>query len=183
MPEPTNLTGYTKYYSKEWPYNPNFQDFATFLGLPAERDFKGTRWNYDKKTAERIEEIYKWGIVKIGGFDHEKIKKVVYQLQRNVGVNWLGKSLVDRLWQYIQFDSGYNGRLKELIQKKQKATLKDKDYLNLESAKKALKKPQKAIPAETSPIKTKKVKYETYEPKMRFRNIKGPEVKTEFIET
>lgn len=165
----------------QWPYNPNFQDFVAFLGLPAEKDSKGTRWNYDQKTAQRIEELYKWGIVKVKSFDHEKVKEVIYNLQKKIGTNWIGKSLVDKLWQYIQFDSNYSQKIVEMLNRKKAEQIKDQDYIDLEQVDKRLKKPEKEQPSEISKIKMRKTEYKTYNATPRFRKQEMPEVKTEVI--
>ena len=92
----------------EWPYTPEFQDFANFLGLPSEKDSRGINWRYDDKTAKKIEEVYLWGKNKSEGGDHIRTKLAVKELQKQLGVNWKGKTLVDHLWQYITISRSNN---------------------------------------------------------------------------
>ena len=166
----------------EWPYNANFQDFATFLGLPAEKDAKGLRWNHDQKTAKRIEEIYKYGIVKSGKFDHEAVKKQIYSLIRKVGVNWTGELLVNQLWQHLQLESDYLGKLGKMMEKKTQARNVGKDYLEMDLADEALKKPEKSKIGRTKQVEYKREKPETYDSDIEIENIRGKKPKTEFLE-
>lgn len=107
----------TRIDTESWPYNPKFQDFCTFLGFGAESDKKGVKWGHDKKTAEKIEEIYLWGRIMAGSADHEAIKETVYGLRQRLGQNWIGETLVDGLWQHIKFDVAYKAKRKALLEK------------------------------------------------------------------
>ena len=97
----------------DWHYNPKFHDFATFLGLN-ERDAKGVNWKADKTTREKMGQVYLWGALKADTDDHQKIKAEIYKLQRAVGINWVGKSLVDRLWQHTVFDQDFKKKLQRV---------------------------------------------------------------------
>ncbi|MHA2069399.1 MAG: hypothetical protein ACXABY_33985 [Candidatus Thorarchaeota archaeon] len=89
----------------KWPYSPKFQEFATFLGVPASKDAKGVNWRYDKKFARKIEDIYKWGKLYSKSEDPLDIMLSVKQLTRELGVSFRGKTLVDHLWGFTQLDS------------------------------------------------------------------------------
>lgn len=90
---------------QEWPYSPRFQEFADFLGLPSNKDSKGIDWRHDEKTAKKIEEIYAWGKNHSKSEDIVDVMLSVRQLQRDLGVNWRGKTLVDHLWGWTQLDT------------------------------------------------------------------------------
>src|SRR3990167_3801708 len=127
MAEPTTLTDQTRFDTNEWPYSIKFQDFATFLGLPANKDSKGIYWRGDYKTAKKIEEIYSWGKSATNSDDHIRVKTAIKTLQRKLGTNMQGKSLVDVLWQYTQMateqaflDEQLGQLRKEKIQEKAK---------------------------------------------------------------
>lgn len=89
----------------EWPYSIKFHEFATFLGLSSDKDAKGVNWRYDKKTAKKIEELYIWGKRKTGSEDPLDIMIAVKQLNRDLGITFRGKKLVDHLWGYTQLDT------------------------------------------------------------------------------
>ena len=89
----------------EWPYSPKFHDFSSFLGLPAAKDSKGIYWRGDERTAKKMEDIYGWGKAKSKSKDHEDVKLSVKKLQGRIGVNWRGKLLVDKLWEYVRMDT------------------------------------------------------------------------------
>ncbi len=98
----------------EWPYSPKFHDFANFLGLSGAKDSRGIYWRGDEKTAGKVEEIYKWGQASSGSDDHTRIKTQISKLQRNLGTNMRGKSLIDLLWQYTAMNTQVD-HLKEEI--------------------------------------------------------------------
>ena len=100
--------------TEKWPYDPTFQDFATFLGLNSKKDGKGTYWDFNDKTVERIKELYRWGIVNAKSVNPEEVKYHVFKLIKETGVNWVGETLVDKLWQHIQFDTNYKQKLDEV---------------------------------------------------------------------
>lgn len=110
--EPNRVTSANQ---DEWPYSPKFQEFANFLGLPATKDAKGVNWRYDKKTAEKIEELFAWGKDKSGSEDIVDVMLAVRALQRDLGVNWKGKTLVDHLWGFIKLDTKNAGLDKEKL--------------------------------------------------------------------
>jgi len=95
--------------SDDWPNSPKFQEFATFLGLPAEKDARGINWRHDKKTAQKIEEIYAWGKLVSDSEDPVEIMLSVKQAIRDLGVQVRGKTLVDHLWGWTQLDSKAQG--------------------------------------------------------------------------
>ena len=148
--EPTTLTGYTGFDIGSWPFSPKFQDFATFLGIPAERDAKGTNWRFDEKTSKKIEQIYVWGMMKAKSGEHEDIKKAVFDLQRKVGVNWVGKTLVERLWQHTMFDANFKREIVNFVKSKQKEAVKEQEKKDEDMERKVDNRPQKGIPV---PIK------------------------------
>ena len=151
----------TRLNTNRWPYDPNFQDFATFLGLKAERDGKGIIWPYSDKTAIKLEDLYKWGKIKSESFKHEDIKRVVYDLTKKAGVNWIGETLIDKLWQHIQFDSDIkNADYKQLEQKEQKIKEKQNQTgKEIKLDKSDEKKPKELMPATVKPIKMKHITY------------------------
>ena len=152
MAEPTSITGYTEFNIGDWPFSPKFQDFSTFLGLSAERDAKGINWRFDEKTSKKIEQIYVWGMLKAKSGDHDEIKKVVFDLQKKVGVNWVGKTLVDRLWQHTMFDTNFKKEIESFIKSKQKEIVEEQEQKEKEMEKKVDDRPQKGIPAPTKKL-------------------------------
>lgn len=114
--EPQTLTGHTRANVDEWPYSIKFHDFATFLGLPAERDSRGIYWRGDQDTAKKIEQIYSWGRAAAKTDDHVVVKTKVKQLQRHLGTNVVGKSLVDVLWRYTRMNTELNYLKEEVDQ-------------------------------------------------------------------
>ena len=146
MTEPATLAGHTRFDINEWPFSPAFQDFADFLGLSSDRDAKGINWRYDKKTADKIQKVYIWGMVKAKTNDHEKIKEMVYNLQRKVGVNWEGKTLIDRLWQHTMFDTQFKKEVEKLYQQIESKEEKKEEPIKVE-------RPEKGILAEAKPLK------------------------------
>ena len=137
----------------EWPYSPKFQDFADFLGLPADHDAKGVNWRYDDRTAKKIEELYTWGRSKANTNDHDQIKLTVKNLTRGLGVNWVGKSLVDRLWQYITMEATNPHLSKQLYSEKQPEQRQPKANANGLISKQDLGTMDKLIEKATEPIK------------------------------
>lgn len=89
----------------EWPYSPTFQKFATFLGLTATKDAKGVNWRYDRKTADKIEEIFVWGKKKSKSDDPIDVMLMVKKLKGELGVTFEGKKLVDHLWGFVRLDT------------------------------------------------------------------------------
>ena len=146
MTEPATLAGHTRFDINEWPFSPAFQDFADFLGLSPDRDAKGINWRYDKKTADKIQKVYIWGMVKAKTNDHEKIKEMVYNLQRKVGINWEGKTLIDRLWQHTMFDTQFKKEVEKLYQQIESKEEKKEEPIKVE-------RPEKGILAEAKPLK------------------------------
>lgn len=100
--------------SKDFPTSPKFHDFANFLGLTSEKDAKGVYWSGDAKTAKKMEEVYAWGKAASKSSDHVAVKTKIKQLQRRLGTNAQGKTLVDSLWQYTKMNTEM-GFLKENI--------------------------------------------------------------------
>jgi hypothetical protein len=165
---------------EEWPLDPNFHDFAAFLGLPVEKDSKGTYWPYNKKVAQKLGEIYFWGKVKSKSLDHEKIKKVVYRLKKGVGVNWIGETLVNRLWEHIQFDTAIaKDDLKVIERLEKEASKKEGKEVKMEKDKEGM--PEKSKPSKTFPIKQERnvvfrIKPKEIEIKTTKRRPKEPEL-------
>lgn len=161
-----------------WPFNPNFQDFASFLGLPAEKDAKGVNWRFDEKTASKMQQIYLWGMIRSKSNDHDIIKKAIYELQRKVGVNWQGKTLIERLWQHTTFDTNFKKTLEQFIVSQQKAKVKEEQQEQKELQQKAEDRPQKSeissikqigkvdtiIESMTNDMKIKEIKIQKSEP-------------------
>ena len=146
MTEPATFAGHTRFDINEWPFSPAFQNFADFLGLSSDRDAKGINWRYDKKTADKIQKIYIWGMVKAKTNDYEKIKEEIYNLQRKIGVNWEGKTLVERLWQHTMFDANFNRQLRSLERKAQE------EKENKVEKPRKVSRPTKSIPASSKTI-------------------------------
>lgn len=105
---PPSLADHTRIDTNEWPYSIKFHDFATFLGLPADKDSKGIYWRGDQDTANKVEQIYSWAKASSKSDDHTAIKTQVKKLQRHLGTNMQGKSLVDTLWQYTRMNTEMN---------------------------------------------------------------------------
>lgn len=101
MAEPNRITS----QNDEWPYSPKFHEFADFLGLPAAKDSKGVYWRGDSKLAKKIEEIYAWGKYASGSEDIVDVMLAVRRLQRDLGINWKGLTLIDHLWGWVQLDT------------------------------------------------------------------------------
>lgn len=112
--------------------DPRLYDFMSFLGL-VEQDAKGADWNFGRKIGEKVERLYLYGKVMSKSDDHEDIKRVIYDLQRKVGVNWTGKTLVDRLWQHTMLDTSFNRKLARLSEKKKPEPIKEKPKKDLRS--------------------------------------------------
>lgn len=145
--------------SSNWPQDQKFQDFATFLGLKFEKDKKGVTWPYSQKTAQKLEDLYRWGKVKAKSLEHDDVKGQVYRLTKKVGVNYIGETLLDRLWQHIQFDSRISqGEYKELERKEEKAKeVHDGKAITIEKS--GGKKPVKTVPATIKPIRERNVQF------------------------
>lgn len=156
----------------DWMINPRFQDFASFLGL-TERDAKGVNWKADDKTRRQMKDIYDWATFSSKSEEQSDIKKKVYDLQREVGVNWTGKLLVDRLWQHTSFDSKFQKHL---------SSLKDKPK-NVEPvvAKKRDDIPVKHDPASIKPIRDVKIKREEFKDSVKIEENRAEQPKQEFI--
>ena len=170
-----SLTSFTRFEPDKWPFSPSFQDFADFLGLSPDKDAKGVNWRFDQKTADKMQKIYVWGMVKSKTNDHEKIKEMVYNLQRKIGTNWEGKTLIDRLWQHTMFDTQFKKEVEKLYKQIESNKEEKEEPVKVD-------RPKKGIPKEASPINERKVKYETYEPDIKIKNIKGSGIKSEPIE-
>lgn len=147
----------------KFPYNEKFRSFVDFLGLPTEKDGKGSRWPYREATAKKVEDLYMWAKVMSNSVDEGKIRKQIIKLRKAVGVNWIGESLIENLWQHIKFDSQYKPtkRQIEALQKKEKGLdLKEKEYgESVEFEKNEEVKPKEELPAKLSPILQRNVKY------------------------
>ena len=98
-------TGRNTSMADEWPYSPKFQEFATFLGVPAGKDSKGVNWRHDKKTADKIEKIYAWGKFKSGSDDIVDVMYAVKELRRDLGANFRGITLVKHLSGWTDLDT------------------------------------------------------------------------------
>src|SRR3990167_2638520 len=164
-----SVVQYTRIDKDKWPYSPIFQDFADFLGLSAERDAKGMNWRHDQKTIDKIQKIYFWGMVKAQSNDHDKIKEIVYNLQRKVGVNWVGKTLIDRLWQHTIFDTSFKRQIEKLS--KQIEANEQKEAKKIEEPVR-IERPEKGIPASTKPIKKVKQEHQNFKNTMEIPEIK-----------
>ena len=143
---------FTIHLEDEWPYSPLFQDFANFLGLSAIKDGKGVWWGHDQKVKDRIKEIYQWGVVQSESKDMDKVKIKVYELIRSIGTNWTGQTLVEKLWQHLQFDSSYKARIDmlsaQIEEDKKEEKLQEVNQYIEEREQKVLETPQKATPAD-----------------------------------
>ena len=146
----------------DWQYNPKFHDFATFLGL-TERDAKGVNWKADRKTRQKLEQLYFWGRLKANSTDHEKIKEQVFNLQRSVGVNWTGKLLIDRLHQHTIFDKKFQGAMEKFIAFQNQPAKPSKEKK---------KEDLRAKPTKSKPVKKVKVKYETFDSDIEIKKVK-----------
>lgn len=164
---------YTIPNSGGWPFSPKFLDFASFLGFNSNKDRKGVHWQYDEKTTNRIEEIYLWGRIMANSSNHEDIKETVYNLKREIGVNWIGKSLVDDLWQYIQFDSKFARKKNEILKK----ALAEKGEEKVENK----KEEDKILPAAGKPINFKKSS-EVPPQETKFKTVEEKVIKKEVME-
>lgn len=103
----------------DYEIDPRFHEFANFLGLKT-RDAKGTNLKYDTRTLDKLKEVYKWAVVMSGSEEPDNVKTKVYELQRKVGVNWVGETLIGKLWQSVQLDSKYRNKVEKLSEKKEK---------------------------------------------------------------
>ena len=89
----------------KYPYDPKFQEFADFLGLPSAKDATGVYWRGNDNVAKKIEELYVWGKEKSKSEDMVDVMLAVRSLARDLGVNYKGKLLVDHLWGFTQLDT------------------------------------------------------------------------------
>src|SRR3990167_248315 len=147
----------------EWPYSPKFQDFSRYLGMEGSRDGKGVSWSHDFRTAKKIEEIYVWAKKKAKTEDHNQVKMATYQLQKKLGVNWQGKTLVDRMWEYLRLETDVEDMKEEIKTIKHpdnrpidEARLNGKEYQMMNK----MEKLKKSLPAPTKPVKEIKQKPE-----------------------
>ena len=115
----------------EWPYNIKFQQFATFLGLTTEKDAKGVKWPHGDLMAKKVEDLYLWGKINSNSIDDDDIKKAVFDLQRRIGVNWIGKSLIDKLWQHVKFDTKVKPTEKQIESLRKKEREIEKESTNV----------------------------------------------------
>lgn len=117
----------------EWPYSPKFQEFATFLGLPAEKDAKGVNWRQDKKMANKMEALYAWGKYRAESEDIVDVMLAVRQLQKDLGVNSRGKTLVDHLWGWTQLDTKTDKLAKQMERIEKEKTLYTESQQDVET--------------------------------------------------
>ena len=89
----------------EWPYSPEFQKLANFLGLPASVDSRGIDWSHDDRTVNKIKELHEWGKNKTHSENIIDIMAAIKILTRDLGVTFKGKTLVDHLWGWMQLDT------------------------------------------------------------------------------
>ncbi len=156
----------------DWMIDPRFLDFSSFLGL-TERDAKGINWKADDKTRRQMKDVYDWAIFKSNSQEQSKIKKAVAELQKEIGVNWTGKLLVDRLWQHTTFDTKFQKHLTDLDKQKQEVVKEE-----------TLKRsgvPEKPMPSEIKPIKDVKIKQEEFKDSVKIEEVKTEQPKQEFI--
>jgi len=79
-------------------YNPEFHRFSEFLGV--DRDDR-----VENKTANQISVIYDWGKEVVGKDDRVEVEMAIKQLMNSLGIKYLGKELINRLYQYIRLDT------------------------------------------------------------------------------
>ena len=164
----------------KWYYDQKLRDFASFLGLVIDKDVRG----HDESLGKKIEDLYVWGKIKAKSINDEKIKEQVFALQKSVGTSAIGKTLVDKLWQHVKFDSTYKPTKKEidsLIKEEQR--LKDVldrfgEDVELPSSK-TEETPEEKPPATIKPISDKSVSHDI-EPK---HEVKITETKTKPLKT
>lgn len=142
-----------------WPHDPKFQDFVVFLGLKLEKDKKGVVWPYSDKVAQKVEDLYMWGKVKSNSLEHDDIKKTIYQLVKTVGVNYIGETLLDRLWQHTQFDSRLNSGDIKRLQKEEEKSKNINEGKKIKLEKSSNTPPEKSIPSTVKPIRERNVKF------------------------
>lgn len=109
--------------------DPKLYDFMSFLGL-VEEDAKGIDWSFGRKIGDKLERLYLWGKIKSNSDDHEKIKQALYGLQKKMGINSLGKTLVDEMWRYTMIDTAFQKKAESLSKvKSEKPKIEKKEDL------------------------------------------------------
>ena len=88
-------------------YNPEFHRFSEFLGV--DRDER-----VENVTANQISIIYDWGKEVVGKDDRVEVSMAIKQLIDRLGIKYLGKELVKKLYQYIRLDTSRKSIEKEI---------------------------------------------------------------------
>lgn len=151
--------------------NPKFHDFLDFLGL-VERDSKGTVWKVNDRNQKKLERLYTWAAYKAKSSDHDAVKQKLYELKKNIGVNWQGEALVDKLWEHTMFDRNFNRKLEQFV-------------THQETPKEVKKEPKTVIektkPAEGKPVREIDYKPEVFKNTMPVKEAKTPPPARQYI--
>ena len=153
--------------------NPQMHDLLNFFGL-IQHDAKGMHWDIDEKVSKKLERLYIWAAYKSKSSDYEEIKNKLYDLQRNVGVNWTGRLLVDKLWQHTMFDSKFNSQLDKFVDHVQTQVKNQPEEIRREVV-------TKASPAKATPVKDTGYKPEAYKNTMGIGTTKIKPAESQFI--
>lgn len=78
-------------------YDPDYNQFADFLGVDAE--MRG-----DHDLAQKIDLIYQWGERQAKSSDRVDVSLSIKSLKDLIGLNVQGKTLVDKLYQWVRLD-------------------------------------------------------------------------------
>lgn len=97
---------------KEWDMSPQFHDFLNFMDL-IERDSKGVYINIDRRRADKIKDVYLWGLLN-SNQTHEGALKKINDFKRTKGANQTGERLVKMILDHIAFDLRFQKQLENL---------------------------------------------------------------------
>lgn len=110
--------GQTEALGESWKYDADYHRAADFLGISVYD-------RQDHKTAQKIATLSDWASHKTGKSDITSVLTEVAKLQKSIGYNGIGKSLVDQLYQNVRISQD-SERIKTKDEKEVKAKPKEK---------------------------------------------------------
>jgi len=97
----------TEVSSDNYRFDPDYNHFADFLGVET-----GDRGNYD--LASKIDLIYQWGERQGRSQDRVDVSLAIKNLKDYLGLNVTGKTLVNKLYQWVRLDQDRRRAEKEM---------------------------------------------------------------------